>query len=524
MKRKTKTLTLIISTLLLVAFLTTSCQPTPEEPVVVNKANGELEKIIVKQTPLPEATLPPVEKVQESFKGKDDRVTINVDAEVMIPDAKKFPVVKIVPDEISMDFTKKVVDVLMEGKKVYEPRTQLSKPEIEAKILNLEQALADPENSKSDGLSSGDPETVKEVTRMFQNRIKIYKKLYKDAPDKYIPKEATLEFHPSKYYEDKQSYEENVADWSKDDNKQAKQLLDQYENEHQIILDSNLDNGYYARLTVNNYKGKRNQWSRIHFIKSKKINENVFCPEPDRENRQVCTLSEQEAKDMMRQLLDDLGFEDMEFEGFYPSVEREFDDDWNVIDEKICGYTASFQRKYEGIVTKNDLYACLSYPKDQQFGPIYQYENIRVTIAGNEIVAFEYNNPTKQIVQINENVSLKPFEDIYKAFKQQMSVEYTLEKLSHQAPENKNYKEFIESMLSGEIDIKEIEFCMIRVDVANSPGTYRMIPVWKFYGDEGVVFKNRKGKFNQRGGRLDSLYDYVTINAIDGSVVNQRGY
>ena len=88
------------------------------------------------------------------------------------------------PAEIEADFVKKAAEVLFEGKPAYDPRIGLSKEEITKEILELKHALADPKNSKSDGLSSGDPQAIKETVKLFEDRIKILENMYKNAPDK----------------------------------------------------------------------------------------------------------------------------------------------------------------------------------------------------------------------------------------------------------------------------------------------------------------------------------------------------
>ena len=257
-----------------------ACQPTPENPVVVNKANGELEKKIQQTaTPAPsveaEQTPVPLENVKRTFAAKDEKVEITVDAQVFIPSGT-LPVVIIEPDEISLEFVQKAAEVLLEGKPLYDPRTQLTKNEIDEKILELQQALANPEESGSDGLRSGDPETIKRVTEMFENRIKIYQGMLEDAPDEYTPKTAVMEFKPAKYYENEQRYKENLAEWSDDGSAQAKQLLRQYDEEMKIVLDADLDGGYYGRITANNFVGDLSRWNRMSFIKSKTLNQNTL--------------------------------------------------------------------------------------------------------------------------------------------------------------------------------------------------------------------------------------------------------
>jgi hypothetical protein len=82
-----------------------------EKPVVVNKADNALDQKI-KESASPEAKFDVPATLKDTFACKDSKVQVVVDAGVIVPDAKEFPVVDVVPDEITTDFVKTAVQVL----------------------------------------------------------------------------------------------------------------------------------------------------------------------------------------------------------------------------------------------------------------------------------------------------------------------------------------------------------------------------------------------------------------------------
>lgn len=535
-KKTVRFAVIALSCLMAFAAFTTGCQPTPEKPVVQNKAESRLEEKI-QETSAPESRYDAPKTLNESFNGKDKRVKINLGADVSVPAVASFPVVEIVPDDVSLDFVGKAAQVLLEGKPVYEPKTALTKSELQTQILDLQKTLADPKHSSSDGLNADDPQIVADTKKMFQERIKIFQELMKMAPAENERKEAKLEFHPSKYYEDPAMYAENVAMWKslpKDD--QAQELLDQYEDVQKIVLDAELDNGYYGTITAENYDGENDRWNRITFAKSKTLGTR---PKPyiDWSTVGEAKITEEDAAKMGQELLSKLGIEGMGLSELYPMESQAAEGS----DGKIYGYSLYYQREYAG-VGAIDEEATEGLSSEERYGPMYRQEYIKISIADDQVASFEWQSPSKQVRVENANVELKPFDEILGAFKQQMSVEYTLEKLSRYMPENPDYKEYVSHLVSGKVDIKSVKLGMVRLAVKDKPGAYRMVPAWKFYGSEEIKSdgKGQSDMDKDKAARIDDMkakgalkmvYNsdkpnvYQTINAIDGSIIDwKKGY
>lgn len=513
-KKAVSAMALCTAAVLLTASLLTACQPTPGAPIVANKNDSAVQQVIA-AAPEPKIAYESPETVTDSFKAKDENVSINIDAKVNVPEVQAFPVVTAAPVDISVDFIKTAAQVLMEGKTLYKPRTGLTKQEIEAEIIELQNALADPKHSKSDGLNADDPETVADTRKLFEDRIKIYQEQYEKAPDQLVREEAPIEFSPAKIYEDPVFYEENVNEWkSLEDDDQAQQLLDEYENEKKFVADADLDGGYCGQITISHYSGFGTRWSRMNFIKSKELN-GLFMPSLDIEQTET-TMTQEEAVEFAQQMMSRLGLNDMVMSTVWAQTV-------NGPDTGVCGYAIQYKRTYNGIPVSGSQF--VDKANEALYGAVYDSEMISMFIKDGMIMSFDWQNPIEVTGTENENVALLPFEDIMDKARAQMAIEYNIVKLSHYSEENPDYDEFIANLKSGEVNISGIELGYMRMSVQDQSGSYRLVPVWRFYGNESVVMEQESedAKAIMKGDRGDTLY--LTLNAIDGSPIDEMmGY
>ncbi len=492
------TLCALLSAFMIITCFTTACRPTLTTVMMTNAS--------------PQATNTATQAVKKTFSTNDNRVTVNIDAQATIPKSSGYSVVDIEPSPFTTEFVKKAALVFFEGKTAYAPRTTLTKSQIQAKISDLQQALADPANSRSDGLKSGDPETIAEVTAMFQNRIKTYQRLLPTAPNDYPTKQSDFKFVPLKTYEDPAMYKEHSDSWKQDSDKQAKELLDRYENGQRLILDATLDGGYYGRINVLNYQGQSLIQNTFTFIKGHALhpNESAYFGRDLDPISNPNSISQESALKMANDLMDRLGIKDMAVSNF-----TAWDKQGKLVDPKsgseVYVYYVYYQRTYGGVLTTDIQY--------DETKPIYIREGIQIIIRDDQIVSFRWESPPKQVNSEND-VKLLPFDSIMETFTKEMASEYNLEKLSHQAPTNSDYQEYISKMVSSTITVSKIELGMVRLPIKDQPGVYRMVPAWKFYGSEKVQYKDHNTDTSVWGSS-----DYKTINAIDGSIIDtSAGY
>lgn len=489
----------ILAVLMLAVNLLTACQPTPDKAAVVNKNDGALEQAIAAK-PKPEKTYEAPKEVTDSFKAKDDKVTINVDADVSIPDVKSFPVSDVVPDDITLDFAKTAGQVLMEGKTLYKPNTTLTKQDIQQQILELQHALADPKNSKSDGLNSDDPKTVADTRKLFEDRISNYQKMCDSAPDNNERKQAVFEFSPSWTYDDPALFEqENQGEKSDDE----KRLIYQYENEKKFVAEADLENGYHGQITLANFNGMGLRWSKFEFVKSINLASDST-PLYGSDTKTKTNMTKDEAIALAQNTIKQLGIEDV-----VPDNVKA-----NKTGGDVYGYTISFKRQYNGIPI---LYGDAS-EKDQLYGPQYDNETIGMSILNDSVANFYWRDPVKFVEVKNANVGLLPFDKIMDSFKEQMALEFNLAKFSPYNKNNPDYEKSISNIQSAEVDITHIKLGYMRMMVQNKSGAYQLVPIWKFYGSSKTVMA-QNDDIPQNEDKDDMTY--MTLNALDGSRVDE---
>ncbi|MDL2220837.1 DUF6034 family protein, partial [Eubacteriales bacterium OttesenSCG-928-N14] len=131
----------------------------------------------------------------------------------------------------------------------------------------------------------------------------------------------------------------------------------------------------------------------------------------------------------------------------------------------------------------------------------WPYEYIRFYINERGIVEFYYSSPMEVVETIYDSAALLPFADIgERTFTMGISWYYNAD-------------------MKTDITLHTAQLGMMRILEKNSRNTALLVPVWDFYGSGTYVYQGETYPYN------DPYTSYLTINAIDGSVINrQMGY
>jgi beta-lactamase regulating signal transducer with metallopeptidase domain len=539
-KPKVKFLIIALVAALIFSCFTTACQPTPEEPVVIGKGDGELEKIIQSQpeTQDPQAQQPDIIRYTDSFKGADENVTINIDAHVLMPSGN-MPVIEVKSYTIPMEQVKAMAKVLFHGNTAYEPKVGLSKADLEEEILKLKQFI-----SNEDAMLEyygGEQRIVDEVKAEFKQRIAQYEKQYEDAPDTIEIRETDWVFRPKAYYTDMVLYDDLLG---KEDEESVEIEKSLYDSET-IRLDSKVED-YKARLTVSNLETGRNIEHYAIFTIGSDLNA-VNTPIWNEGDTSPMNMTREEAVGMVYDALAKMGITNMQLSDCRASgkfqlsailsesglteeeanlaaaageVREPEKGDADERSEDVYSYHMDFTPVYGDIVVHNMAYA---YIDKVQYGPRYPYEELRVTVQNGIITDLYWYAPMEQVRVENENVPILSLDEAVQTFKKQMQLEYTIGKLARYSPENEDYEEYISCIESGEINITDIRLGLMRVHIKDRPGEYRMVPAWMFLGSERLYAKGIDPEMQMYA--PDKPFPYIIINAIDGSIINvSQGY
>ncbi len=487
MIKKIRILFLVILGLVLL----TGCQPTPEDIIVANKGNNNLENII-NQTPAPEEEYDVPETWTSTFQKEGSKLIMNVDATITIPNVKEYPVVRISPDKFTQEQVDNMVKILFNGESVYNGSVPLTKSELEDRLVIAKGELANKKtNPESNESSIGDLEEI--ITELEKEIIA--------APEVV-------------------------------DNSEVSTLMQINDNgEIRLDLIADLGKKQNATLTIMNKQNANPYTCFAHFVNT---DSNSTYNSFDDWNLPKDTpvsldINEEDAIKQAKNLLNELNITNVEAAAIFPGIIGGTEGS-DVSGNPQC-YMIYFTRTVEGIPTtfgsmQSSTASGLNPANSDDYKPTWDIEQILVCVDDTGIVEFEWNSPAKIIDEATENVSLLSFDKIKGFFEEQMFVNYS-------------YIEDDEMLDNRTYHIERITLGLSRIAVKDNLDEYMLVPVWNFFGSvqdnfnmdvviqqmkkiDPVSVEENKQWYEQQNGKLVSngFRSFLSINAIDGSIVN----
>lgn len=461
--------------LLFISLITTACQSTPSLEVVAQKGNGELEEAIKQTAALDGPTTQTVEEeIWEYQKVYDSGNCLTVNAEILNEKMSGIPVVSLQEKPFSSgEQIKKIVDVFCPEAKVYDVEG-VTKSQIQEQIVVYEQQLSQLKNGTNNGDQAGieiiggyDPE--KSLEEQIRASIEQLKQDYENAPDDSNLPEASFQLESEEdgslqsnmlAIKNGHSVSCNFVNWSSDDSIYLGStfLLDGLLSESEDSENHLLDS----------------------FINPSDINANEnFMNEKD-----ICDT-----------YVKDMGID-------YMSL------------QSVCIYSNGYDFYYTRTMNGLPETYANTYLGTQTIDSdgiivmdLWTSEYLRISIINGKVVSAKWNNPSEVVTVDNENVQTKYWEEIKEIFLKHMDYVLSPEPIS-----NGGGTETTIFSDETEIVINRIEFGLTKVIMENS-NKYKLIPTWSFLGYDS--------NYVQKGVNQGAKVCFVTINAIDGSVIDR---
>ena len=458
-----KVFTVILATVLVSSFFA-ACQATPESEVVVGKGDGELEKAI-KATPQVTENLSSLQipvTWQETVQSIVMDVDINIDANISVPNVSSYSVYGVEPVPFTEEQITKLCGVLFGDREKYEFDNVKSKEEYQEMIFDLKAYLAELQRHKEDS-SMSEEEYSEEVNRV-NNLISHYSSEYENAPDTIsrIPID-TIEFS-------------DFDVWNG------------------INIMSKTDDGQWDYLRVANDENNLGN-NLVYYIDSM---ERDLAPQVFQGDCiDGLSLSLKDAETLANDLIDKLGLaEDY-------SIYAVYTEGYNASETYMIRFAKTIGGVQESLIGKNWGVSAAVYAdqdvtiegQSDEYREPWLYEYIEIDVKENGITSITWQRPGEIVQTINQNVTMLSYEKVQEVFINQISI------LNF---ESGSYKVV-------NVNINKIVLGLMRIPVQNTSHDYYLLPVWDFFGevttDKGTILVND-----------DS---FLTINAIDGSVVNR---
>ena len=500
---------LLLVCVMLVACFTTACQPTPEEPIVVQKNQDEMLEAAV-QTPDASGSAEPAFSIADmqvpdnytySATGADGKLTVSVDAPVTLPDADILPTAKVVPGRFSQEMVWGMLDYLFGDTPYYQPDTRMTKEDIQRRILNRQQDIAE-----------GDFDDYPEALADAQQDIEDLQKQLETAPDER--EEPKLSDGTMIQDENRGGYSINVNVIDEDSEYGAGSFLC-----HNAAQQSESSGGLMKRidesyLYYSDYSSEDDNYWNYTMDGAQRVYSDTDIPD-DLAAKLGVTL--EDAKQQVQGMLDAAGIDDMMCTAAFV-----IDDHGTGHVDDYSGAASDFAFKLFYTRSLNGVPVLPTSEFAQNGGGEYDYlwiyETLQVIVTDGGIIDIHWHSPCEVTEMVTDNTKIIGFDEAVEIFEQKMMTFFEA-------------RVDMYDLDSMDIDIDSIELGLFRIKQQDTgtdiAGLY--VPVWAFYGTVAMTSTDPTGYtytgYDHGCDFPDKPYTVLTINAINGSIIDvEAGY
>lgn len=460
----------LMAALLAAALLPAGCQPTPEQPIVMQKDMEQmLEKAQDTQSPGQERTLAErygiPERLTEEWSGADGKLSIRIDAPIAAPE-HAMPIVRVRAEGFSQETATALFHHFMDGKTAmtYNPGPHvMTKANIEATILLYKQQIADGTIEAQQMMT---PEEAEEEIRRLEEE---YRTAPAAADDEPVVSDGAMLLHEESYSDGQTEriYELSVTAGE----------------EYLSVRRPAQDNG---SLTGSLQYSADDDLGRFYNGAPRVLPENA--PQSERPS-----LSLEEAGALCGEVFRAMGVSDVQLAQVYVTGSP-----------GDYAYILYYVRTVAGVPAA----LCTESFAGSESGVSlpWNYEQIRFLVTDGGIAEMSWDSPTVTGEVVTENARLLSWQEIREIVE---TILFTI------------YEPRTEFEGAGRrigVTIDDIQLSLLRVRENNAQGSSGLyVPAWVFYGEEYMDdFPSVVG--------VDK-HIVLAINAVDGSVIDlAKGY
>jgi beta-lactamase regulating signal transducer with metallopeptidase domain len=523
-KKSAVLISALLAAVLLVGCFTTACQPTPAEPIVQSKAGDAVQQAIASQAPEATAEIhrysaPASWQGEVSDEAK--KISIHVDAPVSVPTDtwNIYQLSTIEPDRAYLD---RVLKTLVGGAPLYGADTHLGRDQllkqlsqIETEIAAVRQQGVMPTPGKPGEQTSAEPVDNSDALAYLEQWKASVTEALKSAPEKETAVRVDIDTDML-FQKNTRVEAQSAGIWAVP----SVNIL----NNGGVELSALADIGRIEPAHVYLSSGVSGMLS-IRFQIGLGGNGGFGVREPLGEKPLAgVTISQDEAADIARQAVRDMGFDYMDI----AAVQRMDLYNSNTGEQPDC-FAFTFTRSLDSAMTTyaygsgeaiaaEDLKAY-----DLQYARQWRTDEIVIGVDDSGVICADINVPQSGVTQLAQGVELKDFGEIMEIFNRQAIIEGCWSPFASD-----------ERAIGQEIWVDEIRLGYMPTIWKDHPDEIIFVPVWDFFGSEVISFdKNAKTK----GDLYEALDEnhqltedlgsqaILTINAMDGTIMRRMyGY
>ena len=499
---------------MVMVFVLSACQPTPEEAIVVKKDTDRLVEM-AQATPQPDEVsaeeqedssilrkeslrerLGIPERYEDTIQHEGDKLKIIVDTDVQVPSEEHIPVARAKAGNFSQELVSKFYDRLIGDTTMYQYTYQRTKAELEEEIIRTEKWLVEAKDKFDTNAVEG---LLADLYREYEN----------------APEEISLQRADDTLLRQRREYEEtDILDGSQEqlnimENKTGGKTLFVLNNVEydsagaedsfsyvdeqgntQIFTPSSgatLDyNRCGARNSLIEYAG-----GYVHVDAT----DQSLSGEAVETSR--LSVTAKEARIIVEEFLADMGLVDMTVDrvclmsNVYPG-ELEADE--------VQAWQCTLLRTVNGVSIVSDL--DVTHADGSATSAEWANEKFFITVDDEGIRDIHWKGPLDVTEIVAQSSAMLPFDQIMGIFEKMMRVQYE--------PRAREFEQGVEYRIT------KIRLSLQRISEADSFTTGLIVPIWNFYGGEIINCDNYV---------FESPWPLMTINGIDGSVIDiHKGY
>lgn len=463
----------LMAAMLAAALLPAGCQPTPEQPIVMQKDMEQmLEKAQDTQSPAAEQTLAErygiPERLTEEWSGADGKLSIRIDAPIAAPE-HAMPIVRVRAEGFSQETATALFHHFMDGKTAvtYNPGPHvMTKADIEATILLYKQQIADGTIEAQQMMT---PEEAEEEIRRLEEE---YRTAPAAADDEPVVSDGAMLLHEESYSDGHTVIKERIYELSVTAGE-----------EYLSVRRPAQDNG---SLTGSLQYSADDDLGRFYNGAPRVAPENA--PQGERPS-----LSLEEARALCGEVFQAMGISDVQpAQAYVTGSPGDY------------AYILYYVRTVAGVPAA----LCTESFAGSESGVSlpWNYEQIRFLVTDGGIAEMSWDSPTVTGEVVTENARLLSWPEIREIVETILFTIY------------EPRTEFEDAGRRIGVTIDDIQLSLLRVRENNAQGrTGFYVPTWVFYGEEYIDdFPSVVG--------VDK-HIVLAINAVDGSVIDlAKGY
>lgn len=467
----------LLTSIITVTFLA-ACQATPENPVVIQKDTEQMVNVAKtnqNNKKLTEMLNAPA-TLQTSVTDKSGNVTVHADAEVVVPETEKIPTVRVAKRPFSQEEANKILDYFIGDNELIDENSVYSTTYTEQLIQWKAELAQEQDEAKREQLA--------------MNIEKLEEMGITETPKKI----ASV----SKAFERDEMGGESIKGISHHNN-----------NYNFIEIINNPAENNYRVFYTKEQKGYAYS-EGYYFNEGMKMNFEKGNLDHAKMKQLTLSLTKEEAIEIAADLISQLEIQDMDLSSFEEVYGSATLHGGPVDTHERKAYRLKYVRSINGIpVTYTSNGVETGYDTDHTTGEKvavgWPNETLHFIIDDTGIIEFSWLSPYELGETVTENTTVKSFADIQDVF-EKMSL------FTHAYPGEDGTK--------TTLDISKAQLGLMRINEKNNSDTALLIPIWDFFGT--LTYDNGDDEPYMD---TDLLNSRLTINAIDGSIINRRfGY